>query len=91
MIATLRVFWRRDTVLYSGTFYSSGARSSRLFAGPVACLKPSTNMHFKVEQNRMAALSKAAGRPASSLGGVCHSSLGPSQTINESQRLKEAL
>jgi len=54
-MSTFKVFWRRDSVLKSGTAQSSPVRRSRLSTNPVVWRSAMPNSTFIVRQVWMAA------------------------------------
>lgn len=67
---TCRSFWRRESVLKSGTVQSSPARRNMLSTIPVACRSARPKRHLMVRPNCMAASKKVDCRPRLSVAGA---------------------
>ncbi len=76
---TFSVFWRRHSVLKSGTTQSSPTSRNRLCTKPVVCRNGIPNSTLKVTQVWIAASLKQHWRPRFPVGGGAHSNSGSNQ------------
>ena len=90
-MATFRPFWRRYTVLKSGTDKSSPARFNGLFISPVVCRNGSPNKAVNIRQVWIAASLNVARRPRFPLGSANQTVLGSNQICSEPRCLRAAL
>jgi len=82
-MATLRVFWRRDRVLKSGTFQSRPTNRSRLSTNPVVWRRGIPNNTFIVRQTCIAASLNSGCRPRLPVGAACQVISGSNQIDSE--------
>lgn len=88
---TLNLFWRRQTVLKSGTFQTRPARLNRLSTIPRLWRKARPNRHLMLRQNWIAASESVGWRPRLPVAGAFHCISVSSQTDSEPRALSVAL
>ena len=88
---TFRVFWRRLSVLKSGTAQSRPIRRSRLSTNPVVCRSAMPNSTFMVRQVWMAASLSQGRRPRLPVGAAAQVMAGSNQIVSEPRRLSASL
>jgi hypothetical protein len=88
---TFRVFWRRDSVLTSGTAQSRPIRRSRLSTNPVVWRSAIPNSTFIVRQVWIASSLQSGGRPRLPVGAASQVMVRSNQIVSEPRRLSALL
>ena len=84
---TCSVFWRRLSVLKSGTAQSRPISRNRLATNPVVCLSAMPNSTFILRQVWMALSLQVCWRPRLPVAAASQIMAGSNQIVNEPQRL----
>ncbi len=88
---TAKVFWRRDSVLKSGTVQFRPTSRNRLSTKPAVCRKAMPNSTFIERQVWMTASLELRWRPRLPVGTASQLIAGSNQIVREPRRLSASL